>query len=334
MDFHFRRVDGQEVNFQRKSNFGVTLTKDDRGTSRHETLSMNKLAPGKYILYVNNFTRDAHITRSQAVVKMTFNGRQVASASIPTNDTNAAHVNWIVGLFEFDAAGGKFVPGNVITDANGINGFFTSIHVIGGGSGPAAHAPAAHAPAARAAPAGLQIKNQELKLELQWSPPNRDLDFYFRRSDGQQVNYSKKNNFDNKVQLLKDDQGQSRHETLAFHRLNTGKFVLFVNNFSKDAHLSRSNAYVQILIGGQLKETVRIPNNDTNPANVNWLVASFDFNTGVYTKINKLVSNSSPEIYGHLVTISTTRTSSSSRSSSSSSSRSFSSRRMIVRRRS
>jgi len=267
LDFHFRRSDHQEVSYSRKTNFNglVKLNKDDRGNDRHETITMNRIPSGRFILYVNNFSNDAHITRSQAEVKITYNGRIIANPKIPTIDRHPSKRIWIVN-----------------------------------GSGPAllrGHSPIRYTTVSEPVPASFPIKNQEIKMELKWSLPNRDLDFYVRRSDSQQVNYSKKIGFGGKVELLKDDRGSARHETMMFHRINSGKFVLFVNNFSRDAHLSRSQAYVQIIIGGHVKETVRIPTNDTTPRNINWLVGLFDFDANRFTKINKLIGANSPEIF-------------------------------------
>ncbi len=301
LDFHFRRSDHQEVSYSRKTNFNglVKLNKDDRGNDRHETITMNRIPSGRFILYVNNFSNDAHITRSQAEVKITYNGRIIANPKIPTIDRHPSKRIWIVGLFEFDGLGAKFVPGNALIKGNEIRGYFNRIHVING-SGPAllrGHSPIRYTTVSEPVPASFPIKNQEIKMELKWSLPNRDLDFYVRRSDSQQVNYSKKIGFGGKVELLKDDRGSARHETMMFHRINSGKFVLFVNNFSRDAHLSRSQAYVQIIIGGHVKETVRIPTNDTTPRNINWLVGLFDFDANRFTKINKLIGANSPEIF-------------------------------------
>lgn len=298
LDFYVRRADGQQVNYSRKVNFDgkIKLLKDDTGQGRHETITVDRITSGKYIVFVNNFSKDAHLSKSSAEVKISFNDRPVTSLKIPINDNNPRNINWVVGMFVFDNSGAKFIKANAFTDANGISRFFNTI-TVSGGSSPAPPAVRPLTPAVKvnrvSNSPSYQIKNKEMRIELYWSAPNKDLDLYFRRSDGQQVNYSRKSNFDNKVQLIKDDRGSERKETMVFHKVPSGKFILFVNNFSKDAHLSRSRANVKIFVNNQVSETVTIPSNDNNPTNINWVVGLFDFDASKFTSINKLTDANS-----------------------------------------
>jgi len=292
LDFYIRRSDRQQVNYSKKVNFDgkIKLIKDDRGTNRHETILIEKIPSGKFLIFVNNFSKDAHLSKSSAEVKIMHNGRQIISVKIPTNDTNRRNLNWVVGMLVFDRNGAKFITQNSFTTANGPMSFFNTIK-IKEGSSPARRVSKANRAPSISNKAGYDIKNKDMKVELLWSAPNKDLDFYFRRADGQQVNFAKKSNFDNKVELVKDDRGTNRREQINFLKLNSGKFILFVNNYSKDAHLSRSRANVKIYVGGQVKQTVNIPSNDNNPRNLNWVVGLFDFGTGKFTAINKLTTD-------------------------------------------
>jgi len=89
---------------------------------------------------------------------------------------------------------------------------------------------------------------------LTWNNVVQDLDLYAKLPDGNLIFYRNKASDDGKVTLDVDARHGFGPETLSFHDIGHGKFLIFVNNYSNDAPIGQSDAKVTIYADGkQLK---------------------------------------------------------------------------------
>ena len=281
LDLIVSRKDGESANYQKRKNFdgNVYFLNDDvgGGTGKQEALEIKKMTTGKYLIFVNNVSREDHIGTSKGRVRFFHGKDQVLDIRVPKSDNNPSSLNWIVGLMEFSEEKAVFKLINKFTLSTRLNPFFEISDEDDNAPKSPVNLPPSRKVNVIEEKNYIEIRDFPIMLDLDWKEPNKDLDFYIKRSDGQQVYYNKIVNFGGKIKFSKDERGSQRHETLQIDTILAGKFIVYVNNYSKDAHLSRSSAEVKISSNGHQITSVRIPTNDTNPRNVNWVVGMFIF---------------------------------------------------------
>lgn len=312
LDLNVRRQDGQSVNKNTRTNFDGNgkYVVNRRNDEKKEVIKLNKIRSGKLLLYVNSGSNQAHISTSGAKISITQCNESVLEFVAPRTNGDTQILNWYIGLFVFDEDKAKFIPINRYDSPRAISDYYDPRP---DGPSPGPRPPRGPDTRPERPPRRPETRPERpqinhggdsniirlgsfpLKLLLNWQAPNRDLDFYLRKSDNQQINYSRRSNFNNKAELLNDDRGgNGRQETMKIQRLDNGKYLLFVNNFSRDAHLSRSSATVTILIENNNNQILRmtIPSNNTDNNNVNWVVGMFIFENGNdrFIKINQFAT--------------------------------------------
>lgn len=127
------------------------------------------------------------------------------------------------------------------------------------------------------------------RIVLTWDGGITDLDLYVKSLDKNVIiYYMNKSDPTGKMRLDIDVRDGGGPETVTLEGINSGKFSIFVLNYSKNAAFNSTIATVKLYHGDKLHDTIVLNQNITDKNKALWTVCTFDAKTGVVTKINKV----------------------------------------------
>ncbi len=134
----------------------------------------------------------------------------------------------------------------------------------------------------------VDINSFPINIQLTWGDKFKELDLYVRGKNGQSVFNKKISNFDGKMKFLNNTSKQDKKEIITIQKMNSGKYLVFVNNFSKEGHIGTSKANVKIIENNELLNFT-VPKSDHNPSNLNWIIGliEFDEKKSIFKIVNK-----------------------------------------------
>ena len=126
------------------------------------------------------------------------------------------------------------------------------------------------------------------RVVLTWGPEVKDMDSYCITPDGTRINYKKKTTTDGTVVLDLDNRTGFGPETLTLKGIQTGLYKYYVDDYTKEVPIMKSEAKVTLYQGSNQVAVFQVPTGDS--AWMDWHVFDIDAAKNTFTTVNQVTN--------------------------------------------